>query len=117
MPELKSEYGNVTIDNEVIARIAGLAATDCYGIVGMAAKNVKDGVFQLLKLESLTKGMSLEITESGLIIEAHIIVEYGINIAAISESIISAIKYKVEEFVGLKVRYVNIFVEGIRVDN
>ena len=115
--KINNEYGIITIDNEVIARIAGLAAMDCYGIVGMAAKNVKDGIVQLLKRESLTKGIRLDSSEEGLIIDLHVIIEYGINISAIADSIISTIKYKVEEYVGIKVHHVNIFVESVRIDN
>lgn len=114
---INNEYGTISIENEVIARVSGLAAMDCYGIVGMAAKNVKDGFVQLLKIDSLTKGIKIKTSEEGLIIDLHIIVEYGINISAIADSIINTIKYKVEEFMGLKVSQVNIFVEGVRVDN
>ncbi len=57
--KLENQYGTISIENEVIARVAGLTALDCYGIVGMAAKNVKDGIVQLLKRESLTKGIKL----------------------------------------------------------
>ncbi len=117
MPSNKRNgYGSITIDNEVIARIAGLAAMDCYGIVGMASKNVKDGIVHLLKRENLSKGIVLTINGDLLNIDLHIIVEYGTNIPAICDSVISTVKYKVEENVGLKVERVNIFVEGIRVD-
>lgn len=115
--KIKNEYGTVTVDNEVIARIAGLAAMENYGIVGMAAKNVKDGLVQLLKLESLTKGVRLSFDDDKLSIGLHIIVEYGTNIPAIAETLISAVKYKVEEFVGVKVERIDIFVEGVRVDS
>ena len=57
--KLENQYGTISIENEVIARIAGLTAVDCYGIVGMAAKNMKDGLVQLLKRESLTKGIDV----------------------------------------------------------
>ncbi len=107
----------ITIDDEVIARIAGYAALDCYGIVGMAAKNVKDGLVQLLKLESLTKGIKMTINENKINLEFHIIVEYGTNISVIANNIISTVKYKVEEYAGLKVEGINIFVDGVRVDS
>ena len=115
--KLENEYGVITIDDEVIARIAGYAALDCYGIVGMAAKNVKDGLVQLLKLESLTKGIKMTINENKINLEFHIIVEYGTNISVIANSIISTVKYKVEEYAGLKVEGINIFVDGVRVDS
>lgn len=114
---IKNEHGTVTIDNEVIKRVAGMAAMDCYGIVGMAAKSVKDDVFHLLKLESLTKGVKLEIDNNLLSLKLHIIVEYGTNIHAIADSLVENVRYKVEEFVGLTVDNVEIFIEGIRVEN
>ena len=118
MPSSKrNEYGNITIDNEVIARIAGLTAMESVGVVGMAAKNMKDGLVHLLKIESLTKGVKLSINEDAVTVDLHIIVEYGTNISAIADSLISNVKYKVEEFVGITVEKINIFVEGIRVDS
>lgn len=113
---INNEYGTISIENEVIARIAGVEATNCYGIVGMAAKSVKDGLVHLLKLESLTKGVRLSVGEEGLVIELHIIVEYGTNITAIADSLISNVKYQVEASTGIRVELINIHVEGVRVD-
>jgi uncharacterized alkaline shock family protein YloU len=113
---IKNNLGQISIDNDVIARVAGMAAMGCYGVVGMAAKNVRDGIVQLLKMESLAKGVKLESEDGRLTIGLHIIVEYGTNIAAIADTMISNVKYNVEENVGIKVKEVNIFVEGIRVD-
>lgn len=114
--KIENALGVITIDNEVLARIAGHAALDCYGIVGMAAKNVKDGFVQLLKRESLTKGIKLAVAGNRINIDFHIIVEYGTNITAIADNIISTVKYKVEEMAQLEVENINIFVEGVRVD-
>ena len=114
--KLENQYGTISIENEVIARIAGLTAIDCYGIVGMAAKNVKDGFVQLLKRESLTKGIRINVNEDKISIDLHIIVEYGTNITDIAENIISTVKYKVETVCGIEVEQVNVFVEGVRVD-
>jgi len=113
--KMNNEYGSITIENEVIARIAGCETMGCYGVVGMAAKNVKDGLVQLLKMESLTKGVRLNMAEGSLSVDLHIIVEYGTNITAIAESLMSAVKYRVEESAGVPVTAVNIFVEGIHV--
>lgn len=114
--KLENQYGTISIENEVIARIAGLTAVDCYGIVGMAAKNMKDGLVQLLKRESLTKGIRINVNEEQISIDLHIIVEYGTNITAIAENIISTVKYKVETVCGIAAEQVNVFVEGVRVD-
>ena len=114
--KLENQYGTINIENEVIARIAGLTAIDCYGIVGMAAKNVKDDIFQLLKVESLTKGIKISVQEDRIVIDMHIIVEYGTNITAIAENTISTVKYKVETVCDINIEQVNVFVEGVRVD-
>ena len=84
--KLENEYGVISIEHEVIARIAGYAAIECYGIVGMAAKNVKDGLVQLLKLESLTKGIKMQVNQNKVSLDLHIIVEYGTNISAIADN-------------------------------
>ncbi|MDR2899695.1 MAG: Asp23/Gls24 family envelope stress response protein [Clostridiales bacterium] len=118
MPSLeRNNYGTIVIDNEVVARIAGLCVMGSAGVVGMAAKNVKDGLVHLLKIESLTKGVKLNMDGGGLCIGLHVIVEYGTNISAIADSLISNVKYKVEEFTGLSVKQIDIFVEGIRIDS
>ncbi|MCL2501219.1 MAG: Asp23/Gls24 family envelope stress response protein [Defluviitaleaceae bacterium] len=113
---IKNELGTIAIDNEVIGRLAGLAAMECYGVVGMAAKSIRDGLVHLLKIESLTKGVRIKVTDEGdLIINLHIIVEYGTNIVAIANTLIDNVKYKLESCVGLTVREVNIYVESVRV--
>ena len=113
--KIKNEHGTISVENEVIARIAGLAAMECYGVVGMAAKSIRDGFVHLLKIESLSKGVHIETQEDGsLVIDLHIIVEYGTNLVAISQSLKENVRYKVEDCVGVKVRYVNIFIDGVR---
>ncbi|MDE6357011.1 MAG: Asp23/Gls24 family envelope stress response protein [Eubacteriales bacterium] len=114
---IETNLGKISIDNEVIAKIAGVTTTECYGIVGMASKNMKDGIVKLLKIESITKGVKLHSNENGLSIDLHIIVKYGTNIGAVAETIISTVKYKVEEYTGVKVSNINIFVEGIKVND
>ena len=113
----KTELGTIGIENEVIARIAGTIAMECYGVVGMAAKSLRDGLVHLLKIESLSKGVTIETQDEGqLIIGLHIIVEYGTNLVAISNSLKDNVRYKVEETVGMTVCDVNIFIEGVRID-
>ncbi|MCL2571032.1 MAG: Asp23/Gls24 family envelope stress response protein [Defluviitaleaceae bacterium] len=114
--KISTDLGTIGIDNEVIARIAGTAATECYGIVGMAARSMRDGLVGLLKKESLSKGVRLQTHENGdLIIDLHIIVEYGTNITAIAQTLMDNVRYQVEQTVGLTVREVNVFIEGVRV--
>jgi len=113
---IKNDLGTITINSEVIARMAGLTAMECYGVVGMAAKSIRDGLVHLLKIESLTKGVRIIAHPEGdLSIHLHIIVEYGTNIVAIANTLIDNVKYKLESTAGMKVRDVNINVESVRV--
>ena len=112
-----TELGNVIIDDEVIAKVAGLAALECYGVVGMASINVKDGLVQLLLGENLTKGIKVKTVESQTTIEFHIIVEYGTNISVIADNLISNVKYAVKNMLGLELADVSVYVEGIRTEN
>ena len=108
--------GNVTIDESVIAKYAGTVAVGCFGIVGMAAISMKDGLVKLLKGDSLTRGISVVIDENNLIeIDFHVIISYGVSIAAVADNLIENVKYKVSEFTGLEIKKINIYVEGVRV--
>ena len=113
---MNTQLGEVLIDTEVIAKYAGAVAVECFGIVGMATVNVKDGFAKLLKRESLTHGVEVTVTEDNKItIDLHIIVSYGVSISAVTDNLISNVKYKVEEFAGLPVERIGVFVEGVRV--
>ena len=110
------ELGEVSINNSVIAEIAGAVAAKCYGVVGMAWRNKKDGIVNLLLPDTITKGINVSVQEDGVTIEIHIIVEYGININSICKSIVNRVRYTIENTAGLKVNQVNVRVEGVRVD-
>lgn len=111
-----TDLGVITIDPEVIAKYAGTVAVECFGIVGMAAVSVKDGLVKLLKRESLTHGIQVLISEDDkLTLNFHVIVSYGVSISAVAENLISNVKYRVEEFTGMSVDKINIYVEGVRV--
>lgn len=113
---IDSQLGNILIDPEVIAKYAGSTAVECFGIVGMAAVSMKDGLVKLLKGESLTRGISVVIDqENRLEIDFHVIVSYGVSISTVSDNLIENVKYKVQEFTGLEIKKINIFVEGVRV--
>ena len=112
---MNTHMGNIIIDNEVIAQYAGSVAVECFGIVGMAGVNMKDGLVRLLKMDSITRGISVSIDNNKLTLDFHVIVAYGVSIVAVSENLISNVKYKVEEFTGMEIEKMNIFVEGVRV--
>ena len=112
---MNTHMGNVAIGNDVIAHYAGSIAMECFGIVGMAGINVKDGLVKLLKKESMTRGINVSIRNNKLTINFHVIVAYGVSILAVTDNLISNVKYKLEEFTGIEVAKINMFVEGVRV--
>ena len=112
---ISNKMGEIQINPDVIALYAGTIAVECFGIVGMAAVSMKDGLVKLLKRESLTHGINVDIKENKISIDFHVIVSYGVNILSVSDNLMNNVKYKVEEFTGMKVDKINIFVEGVRV--
>lgn len=112
---IDTHMGSITINKEVIAQYAGNIAMECFGIVGMAGYNVKDGFVKLLKMDNLTRGISVSLNNRKLSLDFHIIIAYGINIRSLSNNLIDSVKYKVEEFTGIEVDCINIYVEGVRV--
>ena len=113
--KMNTEMGKLIIDRDVLAKYAGMATTDCIGIVGMAAVNMKDGLVRLLKRESLTHGINVSVKENAISIDFHVIVSYGVSISTVADNLTDSVKYKVEEFTGMTVEKINIFVEGVRV--
>lgn len=114
--QMETHMGTVIIDNEVIATYAGSVAVECFGIVGMAALNMKDGLVKLLKKDYLTHGIHVAIdNDNKIIIDFHVIVSYGVGIRTVSDNLIETVKYKVEEFTGMEIEKINIYVEGVRV--
>ncbi|MBE7012029.1 MAG: Asp23/Gls24 family envelope stress response protein [Ruminococcaceae bacterium] len=110
----RSERGFVRVSNTVIAKLAGYAATSCYGVVGMASKSSTDGVARLLKMENINKGIKVKIEDNKINISVYIIVGYGINIRTIGETIQTNVKYQVEKALGMQVGSVKVVIEGIR---
>ncbi|MCI8449597.1 MAG: Asp23/Gls24 family envelope stress response protein [Eubacterium sp.] len=114
--QFENEYGRVIIGNDVIATYAGSVAVECFGIVGMAAVNVKDGIVRLLKKDYLTHGINVTVDENNdITIDFHVIISYGVSISTVTDNLIGTVKYRVEEFTGLHIKKINIFVEGVRV--
>ena len=109
---LNNPLGAVVIDTDVIAKYAGSVAIECFGIVGMAAVNMKDGLVKLLMRDNLAHGINVTVNENKLTLNFHVIVVYGVSIRAVSDNLISNVKYKVEQFTGIEVEKINIFVEG-----
>ena len=114
MIELKNEKGSVFVSDTALSSITGAAATSCFGVKGMAVRSKTDGLVHLLRRESMSKGVKVTANEDGTVtIDLHIIVDSGVNIAAISSSITKEVAYKVTELTGVSVASVEIFIDSI----
>lgn len=113
--KMNTSMGEVIIDRDVLAKYAGMATTDCIGIVGMAAVNVKDGVTKLLKKENAARGVNVYVSDNRIKIELHVIVAYGVSIRAVAQNVLESVRYKIEEYTGLTVEKINVIVEGVRI--
>ena len=111
---MNTELGSILIDTDVIATYAGSVAVECFGIVGMATVNMKDGFVRLLKKDSLKHGINVTIEDNKISLDFHVIVAYGVSIPAVADNLLNNVKYKVEEFTGMEIYKINIYVEGVR---
>lgn len=109
-----NESGKVIVSTNVYTDIAGTAAQSCFGVKGMAARSVKDGVYHLLRRESASKGVRVEFhADDTISIDLHIMVEHGVNLNAVGSSIISEVRYVVQNSTGTPVRDVNVYIDSV----
>ena len=113
----QNDKGEIQISSEVFTTITGAVATSCFGVKGMAARSKKDGLVHLLRSESMAKGVRVLFHEDEAIsIELHIVVDNGVNLTAVTNSIISEVRYKVNQMTGVEVRAVDVYVDSMQID-
>ena len=113
--KIKNDIGTISISDDVLLKVVGYAVLECYGIVAMSSKRAKDGIVEWLGRENLSKGVQIRNVGDMLDVDLFIVVEYGISIAEVCKTIVDQVRYKLESMTGVKVRRVNISVEGVRV--
>ncbi|CAJ1228249.1 MULTISPECIES: Asp23/Gls24 family envelope stress response protein [Levilactobacillus] len=114
--KIKTQYGTIDITNEVIATVVGGAATDNYGVVGMASKNqIRDNVNDILRRENYARGVVVRQEDNGVAIDVYVIVSYGTKISEVSRNVQSKVKYNLETMLGVTANSVNVVVQGVRV--
>ncbi|MBR0399175.1 MAG: Asp23/Gls24 family envelope stress response protein [Eubacterium sp.] len=112
---MDTDLGEVIINPDVIATYAGGVAVECFGIVGMAGLNLKDGVIKVLRRDFLRRGINVTINQNRISLDFHVIMAYGVSIQAVVENLISNVRYKLEEFTGMELERIRVYVEGVRV--
>jgi|SRR6266487_270720 uncharacterized alkaline shock family protein YloU len=111
------ELGRIEVFPAVVGAIAGHAALECYGIKGMAARGLRDGVALLLRRENLHRGVEVREVDSQLAIDVYVVVQYGVRITEVAHNLKSAVRFEVERATGVPVGEVNVFVQGVHGDN
>ncbi len=109
--------GRIEVSPRVAASIVGHAANECYGVVGMAARGLRDGIAERLNRENVHRGVEIEVRSGGLLIELYIIAQYGTRISEVAHNLMSAVRYAVEKSLGLPVLSVNVNVQGIHLED
>lgn len=112
----EGSYGQIDISPAAVSTIVSQAVHQCYGVVGMASKGFANGIAQLLTRDSSRRGIDVHVEEDGIVVDVYVIIEYGIRIRAVAESIQSTIKFHVEKAMGQDVKAVNVYVQGLRLD-
>lgn len=113
----RNELGNISISEDVIATIAGVSAMECYGLVGMASGTLKDGIAQLLGREDIKKGVEVIIEDDEVTLTLNIIVGFGVNISEVARNVMERVQYNVQKQSGLKVKRINVNVQGVKLVN
>ena len=113
--QVDTKLGKIVVDNDAIAQYAGTEAMDCFGIVGMAGFSMKDGLVKLLRKDSLTRGINVNVVDNKITLDFHVIVAYGVSIKTVAANLMNSVKYKLEAYTGFEVERINVFVEGVRV--
>ena len=111
----KHVEGCINIANDVLADLAGYAALESYGIVGMASPSLRDGVAQLLPAQKLRKGVRVEAGDEGVTLDLFVVVEFGTNIAEVSHNLRNRVTYVLTNTADVKVASVDVHVQGIKI--
>ena len=113
----RAAFGEIVITSDVITTLAGAAATSCFGVKGMAKRSMSDGIVHLLKREAMGKGVFVTYHNNGSIsIELHIVVDYGVNLTALTSSMMDTVRYKVAGATGLTISSVDVFIDSMFAD-
>ena len=118
--KIRNDIGTIYITEDVMLKVVGYAALECYGIVAMSSKRATDGLVEWLGRENLSKGVQIRLVHTDghadmLDVDLFVIVEYGISIAEVCKTIVDTVRYKLESMTGIQVRKVNVMVEGVRI--
>ena len=111
----KNDLGEIVVEKEVVETIAGLAALDCYGLVGMVPKSIQEGLGSVLRIDSVRKGVQVATVEDGIVVDIFCVVGYGVKISEVAMNVMQKVTYALRHDAGIPVVAVNVNIRGIKV--
>jgi len=111
-----ASLGRIEVSPRVVASIVAHAANESYGVVGMAARGLRDGIAERLNRDNASRGVQVQVQPDGIVVELYVIVEYGTRISEVAHNLMSAVRYHLEKTLGLPVLAVNVNVQGIHME-
>ncbi|GEN49815.1 Asp23/Gls24 family envelope stress response protein [Alkalibacterium pelagium] len=116
--QLNNEFGTIEMSNDVISTVVGGAATEIFGIVGMASrKHVRDGINEILNRDNYSRGVEVRQEDQDIAVDVYIVVSYGTKITEVSKNVQERVRYQLEHDLGIVASSVNVYVQGVRVQN
>jgi uncharacterized alkaline shock family protein YloU len=109
--------GRIEISPQAIATLAGEAVLRCYGVVGMANKNLIDGIADLLQPDRWGRGVDVRVRDGKVMVDLYVIIQYGTRISEVAHGVMHGVQYALEQALGLEVAEVNVHVQGLRMPN
>lgn len=116
-PSLQPSLGRIEVSSRAIASIASKAVLSCYGIVGMSAATLRDGIAEILQVGNTRQGVRVETVDDQIVIDLYVVIEYGTRISEVAQNVMESVKFGVERSLGMPVAEVNVHVQGLRVSN
>jgi len=110
-----SVLGKIEVSPRAIASLASEAVLRCYGVVGMAAGTVRDGIAEILQVENCHRGVEVRLSDGQVVIDLHVVIEYGLRISEVAQNVMESVKFAVEKALAMPVGEVNVHVQGVRV--
>ncbi len=108
------KQGRIEISPQAIATIAGDAVLRCYGVVGMASKNLFDGIADRFQPERWGRGVDVQVRDGQIVVDLYVVVQYGTRISEVAHGVMHGVKYALEQALGIPVAEVNVHVQGLR---
>ncbi len=109
-----SRRGRIEISPRAIAILAGHAVLSCYGVVGMASKNLIGGIADLLQPARWDRGVGVQVRNGQISVDLYVVVQYGTRISEVAHGVMNSVKYSLEQALGTGIAEVNVHVQGLR---